>query len=94
MNKNYIKVSIPLVLGIIGMISYMGYFTIRDGHNYVVTDICTLLPPFSFFEWTGCFYFDKKYKTTHNALWRGGFVICLGRIVLYAFLFFYCFVLF
>lgn len=49
MHRKSLKSSVPLVLGIIGMMAYIGYFIVKDSGG-IALDICVLLPPIFFLE--------------------------------------------
>jgi hypothetical protein len=86
MNKTSYKVSISLVLGMIGILAYIGYFIVKDSSNNLAIDICILLPPISFFSGTAAAVLTRKHKEENKTLWWSGFVICFVGTILYALL--------
>jgi hypothetical protein len=86
MNRSSFKASIPFVLGIIGIIAYIGYFIVKDSNNNLAFGICILLPPISFFSGIIAAILTRKYKEKNNTLWWSGFAICLVGTILYALL--------
>lgn len=83
-NRTSFKVSIPLLLGIIGIMAYIGYFIVKDSSNNIAFDICTLLPPLSFLGGIVAAILTKKHKGKNNTLWWCGFVLCFVGTILYA----------
>ena len=86
MNRTSFKVSVPFVLGIIGIMVYVGYFIVKDSGNNAAFAICILLPPLSFFSGIVVAFLTRKHKEANNTLWWSGFVICLVGTILYALL--------
>lgn len=86
MNKISFKVSIPLILGIIGIMAFIDYFIVKDSSNNLALNICILLPPISFFSGIVTAILTRKYKENNNSLWWSGFSICLVGTILYALL--------
>lgn len=86
MNGKFLKVSVPLILGIIGIMAYIGYFIVKDNGNNIAFAICILLPPISFLGGIIAAILTRKDRKINNTLWRSGFVICLVGTILYALL--------
>lgn len=86
MNRTSFKTSIPLILGIIGLAAYMGYFVVKDSSNNFALGICTVLPPICFFCGIVAAVLTRKHKEKNKALWWSGFSICLVGTILYALL--------
>ena len=86
MTKISFKVSIPLILGIIGIMAFIDYFIVKDSCNNLALTICILLPPISFFSGIVTAILTRKYKENNNSLLWSGCSICLVGTILYALL--------
>lgn len=86
MNRKVLKVMIPLLLGMIGIMAYIGYFIFKDSTNNIAFAMCILLPPLSFLSGIVMSILTRKDRKINNTIWLSGFVICLVGTLLYALL--------
>ena len=86
MNRISFKMFLPLGLGIVGIMAYIGYFIVKDSGGGSALDVCTLLPPVCFFSGMIAAIMVRRHRAANPALWRSGFLLCLTGTVLYAIL--------